>query len=201
MSGLAVVGFLVVLTACSGSSEDVSDPTVTTDHDTTAPNVTDDGGTADVVAPPQDAATDRQRRFEAMADCLTEKGFTSEVSSDGVTTQMTEEQEEAFQEANQQCQQEVNAELGTDPATAVLTQEQLGEQYDALLDVSECLSTAGYPVSAPPSREVWVESALLVQDALKEAQPGENRAMKLPWNPYDEIDSVAAAEQCPIPLP
>jgi len=201
VSGVAVVGFFVVLTACSGSGEDVSDPSVTTDHDTTAPSVADEEGTAGVVAPPQDAATERQRRFEAMAGCLTDKGFTSEASSDGVTTQVTEEQVEAFHEAQQQCQQEVNAELGADPATAVLTPEQLGEQYDVLLDVSECLSAAGYPVSAPPSREVWVESALLVQDVLQEGRQGENRAMDLPWNPYDEIDSVAAAEQCPIPLP
>lgn len=157
--------------------------------------------TASVADPPEDAAIDRQRRFDAMASCLTDKGFTTEVGSDGLTTQVMEEQQEAYFEANQQCQQQVNVELGTDPATTVFTEEQLGEQYDSLLDVGECLSTAGYPVSDPPSREVWIESALLVQDALQETQLGENRAMDLPWNPYDGIDSVAAAELCPIPLP
>lgn len=62
-----------------------------------------------------------------MAGCLTDKGFTSEAGSGGVTTEVTEEQEESFLEARQQCQQEVSADLGPDPAAAVLTDEQLGE--------------------------------------------------------------------------
>lgn len=195
-----MLALLLVLTACDGTNDDDPGTTSSTGPDTTAPEDANQD-TVDVAGPPQDAASERQRRFEAMAACLTDKGFTSEVGSGGLMTEVTEEQQDAYLDANQQCQQEVSAQLGTDPATTVFTEDQLGEQYDALLDVAECLSTAGYPVSDPPSREVWVESALVVQDALQEAQVGENRAMDLPWNPYDDIESVTAAEQCPIPLP
>lgn len=192
-------GLVFVLAGCGGlEAEDQStaDPVATESSlNATAQGTTAVGGT------PRDAAMDRQQRFEAQAACLTDKGFTSVAGPDGVMTEVAEDQDEAFMEASQQCTQHVDAQLGPDPAAAVLTEDELGEQYDALLGVRDCLVTAGHPVSDPPSRETWIASALLVQDALQEAKPGDNRAMDLPWNPYDDIQSVAATEQCPIPIP
>lgn len=204
----AVVVAGLVLTACSGgdttggSTDSAPVGGITSASESSVADEAETVGSSDGApggTPSQDAGRARLERFEAQATCLTDLGFASVAGSQGVQTEMTNDQADAFQAASEQCQKEVAERLGPDPAAAVLTEEQIGQRYDELLGVRDCLLGAGYPVTDPPSRQTWVSSYVLVQDVLQEAESGENRELNLPWNPFDEISSVDAVAQCPIP--
>lgn len=203
----AVLGTCLGLTACSGADEGPSAEGTGTSESAPSESSADEspsGGSSESatdpgVGDPEDPARARLQRFEAQAECLTEQGFTSTASSDGVQTSVTTDQTDAFEAASTLCQERVEAELGPDPAAAVLTEEQLGERYDELLDVQECLAEAGYPVTEPPTRESWVAASVVIQDVVGQAQPGEIHEIDLPWNPFDEVQSIEAMELCPIP--
>ena len=119
-----------------------------------------------------------------MQRCMAEKGFTVEIMDDGgISSDVPTEQISQRDAAMEAC----TSEHGFDQPPEPLTDAQLSELYDDLVEVKECLEEAGHEVDDPPSLQSFVDS----QGAA--------------WHPYDSLDPSSLAEfqdverQCPQP--
>lgn len=92
---------------------------------------------------------------EAMAQCLTENGFPSDVQDGGVRTMVAEGQDEAKAIASYRC----SVEYPLDPKYEVsLTESQLKILYEYYTGtLTACLEGLGYFVSDPPSETVFID--------------------------------------------
>lgn len=115
--------------------------------------------------------------FVALAACLREAGWDAvlDPSGQGVSVDsVTGEQRPAFMRARAACTESV----GEPPTVAPLTEAEIRDRYAYLLAARDCLLALGYPVSEPPSEDVFVDSW----------STG-------PWSPYaDIVDALTPDE-------
>lgn len=89
--------------------------------------------------------------------CMTELGWEVTANSDGtgVTYEGTAEQEVAMNTAFQACRDAIAFDIND-----LLNEDFLSLRYEDRLQVAHCLREAGYTVTDPPSREVFIEQRL-----------------------------------------
>lgn len=125
-----------------------------------------------------------------MVRCLTDLGWhvvatsdTSYVTPDGIP----DAQFDLFARDEQQC----SIDTGHNAPPPTLSQTEIEEQYDRLVEVARCIEQLGYAVPPPPSKKLFVEEGLATQFP--------------PWHPYEALralDSLAEMEaaraECPV---
>jgi hypothetical protein len=181
----ALVLTLVLVAGCSGGSPmETSEPTPTTRTDalmttvtTTGPLPSTPSGETEVTAvtmpvPPrkdygmyEDAIVAGGRTHRGsieyanfLASCYAEFGIPARVLGPGhLEVHATEEQSSIANQTHLECEQRaVNDGLIADPM--YFPSERLELWYRAYVEVAyECLVTNGFPTTAPPSMDVWVE--------------------------------------------
>jgi hypothetical protein len=112
-----------------------------------------------------------------MAACLREAGWDAVVDpADGGIRldSLTVEQRPAFQAAEAACWQEI----GLPPAPEPLSEVEIRDRYQYLLQARQCLMNLGYTISEPPSVDAFIA----------------NWSTR-PWTPYNEVADVATREQ------
>lgn len=119
--------------------------------------------------------------------CMAELGFTVTPYEDGAgySYEGIAEQEAAMDAAFAACD-EARYQSGHYDPDRYFTEEYLSLSYDDRLEVAECLRDAGFEISDPPSREVFVEQT--AQQRLTVWEP----MLDVPLN-----RSAAAERQCP----
>jgi hypothetical protein len=119
----------------------------------------------------------------ARADCLNEKGWDVELSENGeISISLPEAQTRLYREDDTQCLKDV----GIDENRS-LTEKEWDDTYDAYLAGAECLIEAGWPITSPPSVEVF--------RGTYDTDPW------LPWVEVPEDQMATAFRKCPMPDP
>jgi len=125
-------------------------------------------------APAEAAAPSPLEVNQLIADCLRTEGFEVQVKSDGYELETQGGAEaRAFHQAEYDCSQQ----HGQD-APGPHTDAQLGQRYDVIVAVRDCLVGRGLPVAEDPGRESFV------------ADYGD-------WSPYDNHETtIGQAPDC-----
>lgn len=91
----------------------------------------------------------------AFIQCMADRGFEVELGDpadgDSVRSDVSAEQRPAYMAATEECDMVVGI-LPSEP----LTSEEISAEYDRQLGIAQCLREIGYPVTDPPSRELYV---------------------------------------------
>lgn len=177
-AGQLAAFFLFVAVAGCGSSAPVPGSGEITAPATTR-TATADADTSPTVA--AEPSFDPELYVVSMVSCLRDAGWNAEVvpPGDGIAVNsVTAEQSAAYREAFDVC----NARVGPAPTPAQLSEDEIRDRYQFLLEARECLIAAGFAVSDPPSEDAFVDS-----------WPTEA------WSPYLDIDQgfERAIEECP----
>lgn len=94
--------------------------------------------------------------FAEIIPCMRHRGFvlTTNDPRDGPgwEADFPPDQTEAFKAALHECELEIGVLPRPEPATP----DEAGAEYDRQLAIADCLRTNGYPVSDPPSRDLYV---------------------------------------------
>lgn len=113
----------------------------------------------------------------AMVDCLNAAGWDAEpdfVQHGFRVPSVTSEQSEEFLRVRDGCEREI----GQLPEEPPLTAAQIGDLYDYFVNqLTPCLTSRGYQVDAPPSRDAFVENYY-----------------KGGWHPYLNVDPPSQEE-------
>lgn len=114
--------------------------------------------------------------FPRLAACLREAGWDVVVDPAGGMRldSLTVEQRPAFQAAKAACQQDI----GLPPPPRPLSESEIRDRYQYLLQARQCLMELGYTISEPPSVDAFIESWATG-----------------PWSPYSDVVDVANREQ------
>lgn len=128
--------------------------------------------------------------LNAVATCLRDRGWAVTVDEAFLSIEATGagEQGEAFAAANTECA----AAAGPQPNAAPMTVDEIGQQYDYLVQMKACLEAQGYSVSEPTSRTRFIDDYL-------SGNP--------PWSPYVDLKGLTPAEwrsvllACPQDMP
>jgi hypothetical protein len=112
-----------------------------------------------------------------LAACLRDAGWDARVDSrDGSLSvdSLGASQREAFMAARDDC---VDA-IGAPPSPEPITDAEIRERYDFLLEARSCLMELGYRISDPPSLETFTETY----------SAG-------PWSPFNDLASQTASQE------
>lgn len=127
--------------------------------------------------------------FGRVADCMTEHGYPAEIiegGNDGVEFASPPGQEAAAESAYAACAEE----NGGEPTPAPLSDEEIAQVYQDLLEVQACLEGKGYTSPDPPSLPTFVEQY---------RKAGHDQDVTA-WSPYPvpggKVD-VGALQACP----
>lgn len=117
-----------------------------------------------------------------MTTCLESAGFDVEIEDGGITVRPGA-QESFYRDALAQCE-EAAANSGLVAPLEPPDETELAAWYDAYMLTYDCMVREGYPVSAPPSKDSYVESG------------GQN------WHPYERLGGGGSAVEsvCPQDL-
>lgn len=154
------------------------------------------GACAGPVDGPESVAPDRRAEFEARAGwwesyaaCLTDKGFPTRATRDGMQGLGSQEEyanaeqlDADYDRADGECLQEI----GDMPVAAPLTDGELRQLYEDSLETAECLRRYGEQPGTPPSFE-------------KFASDYRSRGVAIPWSPYQTVQTTDLEAFCPQP--
>lgn len=141
--GLAVVAVLLTVSCSTEPSSDEGSDSTT-------------GSSSDRPGEPPIYTGTPDQYYAKIIPCMRERGFvlTPNDPRDGPgwEADYPPDQTEAFQSALRECE----FEIGVLPPPGLATPEEASEEYDRQLALRDCLVANGYPVSEPPSRDVYV---------------------------------------------
>lgn len=112
-----------------------------------------------------------------MVGCLRQAGWAVNMAPAGDSYEvpsLSGDQRPAFMEAQATCQEQV----GPAPVPAELSEAEIREHYQFLVDARRCLMDLGYSISEPPSADAFVESW----------STG-------PWSPFNEVVDIVGPEE------
>lgn len=113
----------------------------------------------------------------AVVRCLREAGWEVQIDGSGDSfsaPSLTDAQRPAFIDAKAACDETV----GLPPPPESLSESQIRQRYQFLLDARTCLIGLGYAISEPPSEDAFVESW----------STG-------PWSPHNEIVDIVSQQE------
>lgn len=114
--------------------------------------------------------------LEWIAACVESAGFEVEIiAEDGAIEAKPGAQTTAFREAMAACE-EASYEIGLVARPEPPDEKTLAAWYDAFMLTYQCMEEHGYPVSPPPSRDLYVESGGSI------------------WHPYQELAPTLVPE-------
>ncbi len=90
---------------------------------------------------------------------------------------------------SEQCDAEIAERLGDRPGSIPYTREELGALYDLMLEGRECLTSEGYTISEPSSREAFISAS----EAVAAGTPAD------PWDPWNDAGDPSAYDSWPFP--
>lgn len=127
--------------------------------------------------------------MRAMAECMRAEGWNATAHDRGITIpDVSVDQRDEISASRARCHEQ----LGIDdlPTAADLTDEQVIDQYEALVETKACLEGLGYDIPEPPSPEAFLDQW---------------RSETGPWHPYESLgllgptEFAAVEEACPQP--
>ncbi|HLS45623.1 MAG TPA: hypothetical protein VK045_09315 [Ornithinicoccus sp.] len=125
----------------------------------------------------------------AIRDCLTDGGFPAEIQPDGgVVIDIPPGQDEAFMHVDAACRERI-----PEPASRVLTEQEVNAKYELEVESAECLAAAGYPEIDMESREVWVAQWMAVDAGASDVPPD------TAWSQIAGNEAEEAQQVCPMP--
>jgi hypothetical protein len=137
------------------------------------------------VQSPEQRLAEQERRADAHAACMKERGWDVTVNADHSTSaRYPREQEAAFISDSTDCANELGFN-NSDP----VSDEQLEALYLEMMDVADCLTQNDYTPSASPSLQTFID---------------DYRATEMPWAPWTTIPMEArpmALSVCQPPPP
>ena len=132
--------------------------------------------------PPLDGDASDAAPRTTVAQCLQQRGWTVTIHEDGYESEVPRDQAERYDADRAGCT-DLYEEAPRDVST--ITDEEFAQQYEAELEVRDCLREQGAPTTEPPSLQAYIEAyrsgtpAWSGSEALSPAELGRERFEEL----------------------